>query len=76
MGNKYFSPEDPIYLYLTGWADVHKFDFIKYVLTRHHIRRFLPRSLILKIHPNTGQTPGNKAEWKKTNKDKYEGRAL
>ena len=29
------------------------------VCTRHHIRRFLLRSLVLKIKPNTGQTIGN-----------------
>ena len=28
------------------------------VRTRHHIRRFLRRSLVLKIKPNTGQTLG------------------
>ena len=29
------------------------------VRTRHHIRRFLRRSLVLKIKPNTGQTLGS-----------------
>ena len=28
------------------------------VRTRHHIRGFLRRSMVLKIKPNTGQTPG------------------
>ena len=29
VGKKYFAPEDPIYLYLTEWADVSKYDVIK-----------------------------------------------
>ena len=47
------------------------------VCTRHHIRRFLRRSLVLKIKPNTGQTPGTteKIERRK-NMDESEGRAL
>ena len=48
----------------------------KGVCTRHHICRFLRRYLILKINPNTGQTPGTKAEGEKTNMDKSEGRAI
>ena len=30
----------------------------EFVRTRHHIRRFLRRSMVLKIKPNTGQTLG------------------
>ena len=47
------------------------------VRTRHHIRRFLRRSLVLKIKPNTGQTLGNsdKIERRK-NMAKSEGRDL
>ena len=33
---------------------------LEVVHTRHHIRRFLRRSLVLKIKPNTGQTLGTK----------------
>ena len=47
----------------------------KGVRTCHHMRRFLRRSLILKVHPNTGQTPGTAAEGEKTNIAKSEGRA-
>ena len=49
----------------------------KVVLTRHHIRRFLHRSIVLKIKPNTGQTSGttDKIERRK-NMAKSEGRAL
>ena len=45
--------------------------------TRHHIRRFLRRSLVLEIKPNTGQTLGttDKIERRK-NMAKSEGRAL
>ena len=76
VGNKYSAPEDPIYLYLVEWAYVHTYDVIKRVRTRHHIRRFLRISLILIIHPNTGQTPGTTAEGKKTNMNNSEGRSL
>ena len=48
----------------------------KVVRTRHHIGRFIRRSLVMKIHPSTGQTPGTTAEGKKTNMAKSEGRAL
>ena len=46
----------------------------KVVRTRHLIRRFLRRSLVLKIKPNTGQTLGitNKRERRK-NMAKSEG---
>ena len=37
----------------------------KRVHTRHHIHRFLRKYLALKIHPNTGQTPGTMTEGKK-----------
>ena len=37
----------------------------KTVRTRHYIRRFLRRYLVLKIHPNAGQTPGTGEEGKK-----------
>ena len=47
------------------------------VRTRHHMRRFLRRYLVLKIKPNTVQTLGttNKIERRK-NMAKSEGRAL
>ena len=47
------------------------------IRTRHHIRMFLRRSLVLKIKPNTAQALGNsdKIERKK-NMAKSEGRAL
>ena len=47
------------------------------VRTRHHIRRFLRISLLLKIKPNTGQTLGNsdKIERRKI-MAKSEGRSL
>ena len=47
------------------------------VRTRHHLRRFLRRSLVLKIKPNTGQTIGttDKIERRK-NMVKSLGRAL
>ena len=76
MGKKYLAPEDPIYPYLTEWADVRTYDIIKRVRTRHHIRRFLRISLIMIIHLNTGQTPGTTAEGKETNMANYEGRSL
>ena len=49
----------------------------KFVRIRHHIRRFLRRYLVLKIKPNTGQTPGttDKIERRK-NISKCEGRDL
>ena len=39
----------------------------EFIRTRHHIRRFLRRSMVLKIKPNTGQTLGatDKRERKK-----------
>ena len=48
----------------------------KGVCTRHRISRFLHISVILKIHPNAGQTSGTTAEGKKTHMDKCEGKAL
>ena len=50
---------------------------LEVVRTRHHIGRFLCRSLVLKIKPNTGQTLGttDKTERRK-NIAKSEGRAL
>ena len=48
----------------------------KGVRTRNNMRRFLRRSLILKIHPNTCQTPGTTAEGKNKNMAKSEGRDL
>ena len=30
----------------------------KFVRTRHHIRRFLQKSLVLRVHPDTGNMPG------------------
>ena len=44
----------------------------KGVHTRHRIHRFIRRALVLKINPNTGQTPGTTAEEKKKNMAKYE----
>ena len=47
------------------------------VRTRHHIRRFLCRSLVLKIKPNTGQTLGTTDKIKRRkNMDKSEGSTL
>ena len=47
------------------------------VCTRHHIRRFLRRSLVLKIKPNTGQTLGTTDKIdRRRNMAKSEGRAL
>ena len=47
------------------------------VRTRHHIRRFLSRSLVLKIKPNTGQTPGTTDKiGRRRNVDSSKGRAL
>ena len=41
------------------------------------MRRFLPRSLVLKIKPNTGQTPGTTGNIEiRKNMAKSEGRAL
>ena len=48
----------------------------KVVRTPHHIRRFIRRDLLLKMKLNTGQTPGTTSKGKKTNMNKYEGRAL
>ena len=64
--------EDPIYGYLIGWDILRKYDVIK-----SRLRRFLRRSLVLKIKPNTGQTPGttDKRERRK-NMAKSEGGAL
>ena len=47
------------------------------VRIRHHIHRFLRRSLVLKINPNTGQTLGttDKIE-RRRNMAKSEGRNL
>ena len=45
----------------------------KGVRTRHHIRRFLHRYLVLKIHPNAGQTPGIGAKGEKKNMAKSAG---
>ena len=45
----------------------------KFVRTRHRIRRFPCRSLVLKIHPNPCQTPGTTAEGKKKNMANSEG---
>ena len=44
----------------------------KSVHIRHHICRFICKYLVLKIHPNTGQTRGTKAEGKKKNMAKSE----
>ena len=48
----------------------------KGLYSRHHKRRFLHISLILKIHPHISQNPGTTAKGKKTNMDNYQGRAL
>ena len=48
----------------------------KVVCTRHHIRMFLRRSLVMKINPNTGQTPGTMAKGNKKDMAKSEGRVL
>ena len=50
---------------------------LEVIHTRHCMRRFLCRSLVLKIKPNTGQTLGttDKRERRK-NMAKSEGRAL
>ena len=67
-------------LYMATWHDG-RFDVnmtsLEVVCTRHHIHRFLCRSLLLKIKPITGQTLGttHKIERRK-NMDKSEGRAL
>ena len=56
-----------IYVNITSSKGVH---------TRHLIRRFLRRYLVLKIYPKTGQTSGTRDEGKKINISKSEGRAL
>ena len=50
----------------------------KSVCTHHNIRRFLRRSLILKIYPNPGQTPGTRHHGlgEEENMNKYERRSL
>ena len=48
----------------------------KGVRTRHHIRRFLRRYLVLKIYQNTGQTPGTMAKANMANMSNDEGRAV
>ena len=59
-----------------GTIDVNMTSF-EVVCTCHRIRRFLRRSLVLKINPNTGQTPGttDKIERRKI-MAKSEGRSL
>ena len=65
---------------MATWQDRH-FDVnmmsFEVVRTRHHIRRFSRISLVLKIKPNTGQTPDttDKIERRK-NMAKSEGRDL
>ena len=65
--------------YMATWCDG-TFDVnmtsSEVVRTRHHIRRFLRRSLALKIKPNTGQTLGNSDKIERRNMDKSEGRAF
>ena len=43
------------------------------VRTRNHIRGFLFRSMVLKIEPNTGQTPGTTDKIEKKDMAKSEG---
>ena len=58
-GKKKSDFEDPIYGYLMWWEIWRKYVSSEVVHTRHRIRRFLRRSLVLKIKPNIGQTLGN-----------------
>ena len=44
--------------------------------TRHHMRRFLHRSLVLKMYLKAVQTPDTMAECKKKNMAKFEGGGL
>ena len=65
--------------YILTWQNGHIYVNMmssKGIRTRHHIRMFLCRSLVLKIHQNTGQTLGTTAEGKKTNTAKSEVTAL
>ena len=49
----------------------------KVVRTSHHMRRFLRRSMVLKIKPNTGQTSGTaESIERRKNMAKFEGGAL
>ena len=48
----------------------------KSVRTCHHIRMFLCRSMVLKIHSNIGQTPVKTVDRKKKSMAKFGGRAL
>ena len=45
----------------------------KGVRTRHHIRRFLHKPPVLKIHLNARQTPGTSVKGKMKNMAKSEG---
>ena len=66
-------PEYPIYGYLTQWSEIQKTASSERVRTRHHMRRFLRKSLALKINPNTGQMTGTTDEGKKKNMTMSEG---
>ena len=48
----------------------------KVVRKHHHISRFIRRSLVLEMKPNTVQMPGTTTEGKKTDMAKSEGRAI
>ena len=65
--------------YMATWCDG-TFDVnmtsSEVVRTRHHIRRFLRTSLVLKIKPNTGQTLGNSDKIERRKIWQSEGRAL
>ena len=44
----------------------------KRICTRHHISMFLRRSQVLKIHPDSGQTPGTTTKGKGGDMANYE----
>ena len=71
---KYMVPEYPIYDYLTkfGWKYKHMTSS-KRVPTWHCKIRFWRKSMVLKIHLNTGQIPGTPAKGNKKNAVNSEG---
>ena len=71
---KYICPlmNQYIFTYRNGYMYVHMTSS-KIVRTRHHICRFLHRSLVLKIHPNPCQMPRTTAKSRKKHIAKSEG---
>ena len=74
-------PEEPIYGYLTVCSEVKNVTESKHVHTHQHIRMFIHRYMVLKVHLNISQTTDTtdyrkKKKLAKLKGTEYEGRVL